>query len=192
MQGTAILLFGNDVAPHKIAEYEHWHAAHHVPQRLEIEGILGAIRFRSAGSHTPNYLTLYRLTSVDVLESAEYRALVEQPDAETLAMRPHIIRPQRFVAEVGTVPPIPRGAWMMVETSATPFVQPAGAPVSIEGRLVDQQRNHPIMGDARLPCGTIRLGFAPRDHFEAHRTEGLPGRAKPCFHPLDRFGYDSL
>lgn len=192
MLGTAILLFGNDVTPHKIAEYEHWHAAHHVPQRLEVEGILGAIRFRSAGCHAPGYLTLYRLACVDVLESAQYRALVEQPDAETLAMRSHLIHPQRFVAEIGVVPPIPREAWMMVEQSPLPFVQPASAPLSIEGRLVDQQRNHPIMGDAKLPGGMIRLGFASRDFFEALCPEGSQGRPGPCFYPLDRFGLDSM
>jgi hypothetical protein len=191
MQGAAILLFGNDVAPQKIAEYEHWHAVHHVPQRLEVEGILGAIRFRSAGNHTPKYLTLYRLASVDVLESAEYRALVERPDAETLAMRPHTLRPQRFVAEVGAVPPIPHGAWMLLERSLSPFVEPASAPLSIEGRLVDQQRNHPIMGDAKLPIGMIRLGFASRDFFKEHLPEGLPGWPEHCFYPLDRFGMDA-
>jgi hypothetical protein len=192
MQGGAILLFGNDVTPHKRAEYEHWHAAHHVPQRLEVPGILGAIRFRSAGALTPNYFTFYRLASVEVLESDAYRALVERPDAETLAMRAHILRPLRFVARVERIPSIPPDSWMVVETAPTSFAWPARAPCTIEGRLVDGQRNHPIMGEAKLPRGMIRLSFAPVEFLEAHLPEGRPGQMGNYFRPLDRFGLDAF
>lgn len=192
MRGGAILLFGNDVASHKRADYEHWHAGHHVPQRLGVPGILGAIRFRSAGVLTPGYLTFYRLASVDVLESPEYRALIEQPDAETLAMRPHILRPQRFVARTESIRTIPTGFWLVVETSPTSFPWPARAPCAIEGSLVDNQRNHPIMGDSKLPRGMIRLSFAPVEYLETNLPEGRPGQLGNNFRPLDRFGFDAL
>lgn len=192
MPGGAFLLFGNDVSPQMRASYEDWHAGHHVPQRLEVPGILGAIRFRSAGISTPNYLTFYRLTSADVLESRAYRALIERPDAETLAMRPHILRPLRFVAQPERMPPVPAGSWMVVETCPTSFLWPARAPATIEGRLVDDQRNHPIMGAAKLPRGMIRLGFAPVEFLEANLPEGRPGQVGNYFRPLDRFGVDAL
>jgi hypothetical protein len=191
MPGGAVLLFGHDVSAQKRAEYEDWHARHHVPQRLEVPGILGAIRFRSAGALTPNYMTFYRLASADVLESPEYRALIERPDIETLAMRPHILRPQRFVARTERCPPVPAEAWLVVETSATSFPWPARTPCVIEGRLVDEQTNHPIMGDAKLPRGVIRLSFAPVDFLETYLPEGRPGQLGNYFRPLDRFGADA-
>lgn len=192
MPGGAFLLFGNDVSPPMCASYEHWHAGHHVPQRLEVPGILGAIRFKSAGVLSPNYLTFYRLASADVLESDAYRALVERPDPETLAMRPHILRPLRYVAKAERIPLVPVGSWMVVEISPTSLPYSVRAPAQIEGRLVEGQRNHPIMGDAKLPRGMIRLSFAPVEFLEANLPEGRPGQVGNCFRPLDRFGVDAL
>lgn len=188
--GTAILLFGNNVLEPARAVYERWHAGHHVPQRLTVPGILGAIRFRLSGQGSPEYLTLYRLRDADVLESAEYRALVEFPDEPTLAMRPNLYAPRRYVAQVGLVPAIPEG-WSMRAFEGD-HLQPDTRDqdlVVIEGDMLAGQRNHPIMGTIPLPSGRLRLCFGP-----AEWLQGMgPGRGKPIggvYQPIDRFGSD--
>ncbi|MGL5448639.1 MAG: hypothetical protein ACRDBL_15135 [Rhabdaerophilum sp.] len=191
MTGKAFLLFGNDIEPQMRSEYEAWHAGHHVPQRLEVPGILGAIRFRAEGEGRPEYLTLYRLAQVEVLESEAYRLLIERPDASTLAMRPHFRSPIRLVAEVAVVLFPPDRDWMSVEVSETCF-PPACADVSsLHGRLVANQRNHPIMGAEPLPGGFIRLSFARRLVLSEQRIAPGARSLGGLYRPLDRFGVDS-
>jgi hypothetical protein len=96
MLPTAFLVFANNVTPAQRSTYESWHGAHHVPQRLTVHGITGATRYQALGIGSPEYLTLYHLSTLSVLDSAAYRALVDEPDSRTLAMRPHIRAPLRF------------------------------------------------------------------------------------------------
>lgn len=189
--GTAILLFGNDVREEARAAYESWHAGHHVPQRLTVPGLLGAIRFRLSGQGSPEYLTLYRLSDIDVLESPEYRALIEHPDAETLAMRPNLAAPRRFVASVGRVPVIPEGFAMRAIEADQPFEAARdGQVIVIEGALMTGQRNHPIMGAAPLPSGFLQLSLAPAERLAAAPVaHGRP--IGGLYRPIDRFGLET-
>lgn len=189
--GTTILLFGNDVREEARAAYEHWHAGHHVPQRLTVPGLLGAIRFRLSGHGSPEYLTLYRLRDPDVLESPEYGALINQPDAQTLAMRPNLIAPRRFVARVGTVPALPEGFAMRAVESQQPLQAASdGELIVITGQLVADQRNHPIMGAAPLPSGYLQLRLGPVERLE---SDSLPeGKViGGLYLPIDRFGREA-
>lgn len=193
-KGTAILLFGNDVRPEARAAYERWHAGHHVPQRLTVPGLLGAIRFRLAGPGGPEYLTFYRLAQAEILEGPAYRALIETPDAETLAMRPNLLAPRRLVMQAGPVPAIPEGFAMLVEQAPAdrPFPQARRvAEMVIEGPLVTAQRNHPIMGGEGLPAGQLRLVFAPAERLAEWNTPEGATRLGGLYQPLERFGIEA-
>lgn len=189
--GTAILLFGNDVNEEARAAYEHWHSRHHVPQRLTVPGILGAIRFRLAGRGSPEYLTLYRLRDVSVLESPRYRALLDHPDPPTREMRPKLAQPRRFVASVGSVPLIPAGFLMQARQGRNVIeARAAKDQVTMEGPLVGDQRNHPIMGAEPLPEGYLQLRFArPGEFSEREDAALLP--IGGLYSPIDRFGLDA-
>ena len=189
--GTAILLFGNDVQNAARAAYERWHSGHHVPQRLTVPGLLGAIRFRLSGHGSPEYLTLYRLRNPDVLDSPEYHALIDHPDAQTLAMRPNLTAPRRFIAKTDHVPAIPEGFAMRAAESQQPLkAAPDGDFIMIEGKLIVDQRNHPIMGAEPLPSGFLQLCFGPVERLEGHH---LPkGKViGGLYLPIDRFGLET-
>lgn len=191
MTGRAFLLFGNDIAPLMRDAYERWHAEHHVPQRLTVPGILGAIRFRAEEAGRPEYFTLYRLSAAQILESPPYHALIDEPDETTRAMRPHFRAPMRFVARTDPIPHIPVGYWMRVETGElNPKPAEAGW-LGISGRLVSDQRNHPIMKEQPLPQGSIRLSFAPRVELAARPPCCGHGGFEKLYRPLDRFGLDA-
>jgi hypothetical protein len=191
MTGKAFLLFGNDIAPSMRDAYERWHAEHHVPQRLTVPGILGAIRFRGVGAGRPEYFTLYRLSAAQILESPSYRALIDEPDETTRAMRPHFRAPVRFVARTDPMPLIPAGHWMRVETGDLCPPPAEAACLSISGRLVGDQRNHPIMKEQNLPQGSIRLSFAPREKLAARPPCQGHDDLEGLYRPLDRFGLDA-
>src|SRR4030095_38350 len=88
---TALLALWNDVDPGFDAEYNDWHADEHVPERLTVPGILWGRRYGTgAGERMPRYLTLYGLQSADVLESAAYRQLLDQPTPLSRTMRPRL------------------------------------------------------------------------------------------------------
>jgi hypothetical protein len=162
MTATGLLLFANDIDPAMRSEYEGWHARHHVPQRLRVPGILGAIRYVSAAAGTsPAYLTLYVLTDVAALGSLAYRRLVDEPDASTLAMRPFFRNPLRLVAEIAPVSRLPRAPHLNVARSIDPVAPSTNEYGLIAGRLVDNQANHPIMAGVPLPSGRLVLRFAP-------------------------------
>ncbi len=188
--GTAILLFGNNVREEARAAYESWHSSHHVPQRLTVPGILGAIRFRLAGPGGPEYLTLYRLRDARVLDSPEYRALLEHPDPPTLAMRPNLLAPHRYVARTALVPALPDWFAMRAEHARWPFgtIEPPEQ-LMITGPLVADQRNHPIMGAEPLPEGYLRLRFSRAERLEPPEDEA--SAIGGLYRSLDRFGFDA-
>ncbi len=181
----AFLLFGNDVDPDRRAAYEAWHAGHHVPQRLTVPGILGAIRYRGEGDGAPEYLTFYRLANAAVLASAAYRGLVDEPDEVTLAMRPAFRRPVRLVAEVRALPAVPRGFAMTAHTHAPSGLAPGA--VVVTGTLAAVPEHPLSVGQARRE-GSLTLVFRPPGAPMAKDHESpLPG----FFSELDRFGFDA-
>src|SRR3984957_2721358 len=53
------------------------HSHDHGPARLTVPGLVGACRYEALDDLTPRWLALYELDSPAVLESAEYKAVVE-------------------------------------------------------------------------------------------------------------------
>src|ERR1700721_836593 len=59
------------------AEYHDWYDHEHGPARLRVPGLTRAYRYEALDDLTPRWLALYELDSPAVLDSAEYKAVVE-------------------------------------------------------------------------------------------------------------------
>ena len=59
------------------AEYHDWYDHEHGPARLRVPGLVGACRYEAVDDLTPRWLALYELDSPAVLDSVEYKAVVE-------------------------------------------------------------------------------------------------------------------
>jgi hypothetical protein len=59
------------------AEYHDWYDHEHGPARLRVPGLVAAYRYQALDEAVPRWLALYELDSPAVLDSAEYKAVVE-------------------------------------------------------------------------------------------------------------------
>ncbi len=71
-KGRALLLVMMDIDPEHEAEFNRWYEEEHVPERMSIPGFVSARRYRAIEGE-PEYLALYELENLDVLESETYR-----------------------------------------------------------------------------------------------------------------------
>lgn len=86
-EATAFLALWNGIASEDDrAEYEHWHTFEHVPERTALPGFVEAERYRSTDP-ARRYFTLYRLASLDALETPLYRDVFTHPTPWSARMR---------------------------------------------------------------------------------------------------------
>lgn len=88
LRGSGLLSLWNGVDANRRGEYDLWHTREHVPERLAIPGMLRARRYHRGEGPLPEFLTLYELESTVVLDSAPYRALLQNPKPWSRSMRP--------------------------------------------------------------------------------------------------------
>jgi len=167
MKSSAFLVFANDVDPAQREAYERWHGGHHVPQRFTVPGILRATRYQAVGGGSPDYLTVYDLADIAVLNSPEYRRLAEHPDAVTLAMRPFLRNPLRLACHALVGADCPHGGSLvmlrMADSSAgrvAAWLEAEKRPTIRLGRTAPDAGGHPIMGQAAMSEEAVALVFA--------------------------------
>lgn len=175
MNSSAFLVFANDVVPEQRVAYESWHGGHHVPQRFTVPGILRATRYQAVGGGSPDYLTVYDLADIAVLNSSAYRRLAEQPDAVTQAMRPNLRNPLRLACRSLAGADCSHGGFLVMlriaDVSAARAAEwlAAEKPATVRlGRTAPDAGGHPIMGRASISEEAIALVFA--DTSEAARA----------------------
>ena len=88
LEGEGLLALWNGVEASRAAEYHLWHTREHVPERVSIPGFVRAHRYVDGQGPLPSCLTLYDLTTIDVLTSAPYRSLLENGTDWSRDMRP--------------------------------------------------------------------------------------------------------
>ena len=76
--GNTLLFTATDVDPADEAALNDWYDNRHVPQRVAVPGFLNARRWEALEGG-PKYLALYDLAGLDVLQTAEYKALSQPP-----------------------------------------------------------------------------------------------------------------
>ena len=99
--GQAALAMWWDMAPETCAEFEHWHAHEHFPERLGIPGFRRSSRWKSADGGQGIFV-MYELQDHDVLSSAPYLARLNAPTPWSTRLMPHhrnMIRSQCRVLE---------------------------------------------------------------------------------------------
>jgi hypothetical protein len=167
MRSSAFLVFANDIDPAQREAYERWHGDHHVPQRLTVPGILRATRYQAVGGGSPDYLTVYDLADIAVLNSPEYRRLAEQPDAVTQAMRPFLRNPLRLACHALAGANCPHGGFLVMlrmpdasaERAAEWLAAEKSATIRL-GRTAPDAGGHPIMGRTAMSEELVALVFA--------------------------------
>ena len=99
--GQAALAMWWDMAHAARADFEHWHAHEHFPERLRIPGFLRASRWRAAGGGQGVFV-LYELEDHGVLSSPSYLARLNAPTPWSTRLMPqhrHMVRSQCRVLE---------------------------------------------------------------------------------------------
>lgn len=86
-RGAAFLALWNGFDPALLDEYECWHTFEHVPERLSVPGFLSARRYAADEGESRRFFTLYEIETLDVLETVDYRRLVDQPTSWSAEMR---------------------------------------------------------------------------------------------------------
>lgn len=89
LDAPAFLAMWNSCNPER-SDYDAWHTLEHVPERVDVPGFLGARRYVDGKGSLPEYFTIYDLSSLGVLDSEPYRALLSQPTPWSRDMRPDI------------------------------------------------------------------------------------------------------
>lgn len=101
LAGTAALAMWWDIAPQVRADFEHWHAHEHFPERLAIPGFRRASRWRSTDGGDGMFV-LYELADHAVLGSPDYLARLNSPTPWSTRLMPHhrnMVRSQCHVLE---------------------------------------------------------------------------------------------
>lgn len=88
LEGEGLLALWNGVEEARRREYEAWHTREHVPERLSVPGMIGARRYVRIEGALPDYLTLYAMRDMAVLDAPAYRRLLENPTPWSRTMRP--------------------------------------------------------------------------------------------------------
>ena len=99
--GKAALAMWWDMAPERLAEFEHWHTHEHFPERLRIPGFLRASRWTCAQGGEGVFV-MYELQDHGVLSSPPYLARLNAPTPWSTRMMPHhrhMVRSQCRVLE---------------------------------------------------------------------------------------------
>jgi hypothetical protein len=76
--GKGMLLTSMDIDPVDEDDFNRWYDREHLQERVAIEGFIEARRY-VAHSGSPKYLSLYSTTTIEVLDSPEYRKRLGQP-----------------------------------------------------------------------------------------------------------------
>lgn len=90
-----------NIAPEVRADFEHWHAHEHFPERLGIPGFLRASRW-TAADDPQGMFVMYELRDHDVLSSPAYLARLNAPTPWSTRLMPHhrdMVRTQCRVLE---------------------------------------------------------------------------------------------
>ncbi|CAK7261767.1 MULTISPECIES: hypothetical protein [unclassified Shinella] len=87
-EGEGILALWNGADASRSEEYNMWHSREHVPERLSVPGMRSARRYVRTSGELPEYLTLYEVDNLSVLESQPYLKLLENPTEWSSSMRP--------------------------------------------------------------------------------------------------------
>ena len=124
-RGTGLLMVWCDVPADKEPEFNRWYIEEHIAERLSVPGFLSAARYEAVKGG-PKHLAVYELESADVMQSAAYKKVSQNPTPWTQKTGPQAVA-TTFVRNVYT---------MIHPKAVTPAIASAGmAPALQIGRM---------------------------------------------------------
>lgn len=87
LAGTGAVIVWNDIAPELRDEFFEWHPRQHMPERLSLPGFIRGRRCIATGTGV-EFLTLYEVRDLTVLDSEAYRTRLANPAAWSLKVMP--------------------------------------------------------------------------------------------------------
>ncbi|MDH3318082.1 MAG: hypothetical protein OEO84_00130 [Betaproteobacteria bacterium] len=94
-----LLAVWNDIAAEDEAEFNAWYVEEHVPERLDVPGILSARRYRDAAAPR-SYAAIYDTASLAALSSPAYLERLANPTPRTQAIMPRFRNMTRAACEI--------------------------------------------------------------------------------------------
>ena len=89
-KGSALMVVYTDVDIEHDAEFNAWYNEEHIPERMSAPGFLDSARYQAVKGG-PRYLAVYELESAEILQSAQYKQMSQNPTEWTKRMSPNII-----------------------------------------------------------------------------------------------------
>ena len=97
MKGATVLLSELSPDPDWEDDFNHWYDTHQIPVRMSVPGFVSAQRY--CDTDRPNYLGLFEITDLSVLDSAEYEKVKSQPNAQTAWMLSNTLDYARYLGK---------------------------------------------------------------------------------------------
>lgn len=110
---SGILLVWTNVDPAHEDDFNRWYDREHMQERVRIQGIRSAIRYRAA-SGPRRYLGLYEAASVNVFRGEAYRRAFQHQTPWSLTNFGRMSDSMRRVCTVATAAGFGHGAWLAV------------------------------------------------------------------------------
>jgi hypothetical protein len=88
LAGLGAVIIWNDIAPAARDAFFEWHARQHMPERLNVPGFNRGRRCIAVDA-TVEFLTLYEVADLAVLDSETYRTRLANPTPWSLQVMPH-------------------------------------------------------------------------------------------------------
>lgn len=99
LAGTGLVAIWNDIKPELREDFFEWHPREHMVERLGIPGFLRGRRY-SAVDGGVEFLTLYEVTSTDVLVSDVYKQRLTQPTPWSTKTLPGFFNNERGACQI--------------------------------------------------------------------------------------------
>ncbi len=88
LAGRGAVIVWNDITPEGRDDFFEWHARQHMPERINLPGFNRGRRCVAAAASV-EFLTLYEVDDVNVLDSEVYRTRLANPTPWSLKVMPH-------------------------------------------------------------------------------------------------------
>lgn len=99
LAGTGLVAIWNDIKPELREDFFEWHPREHMVERLGIPGFLRGRRYAAVDGGV-EFLTLYEVTSTDVLVSEVYKTRLTQPTPWSTKTLPGFFNNERGACQI--------------------------------------------------------------------------------------------
>lgn len=158
-----------DILPEIEVDWNNWYDTQHIPNRLNITGFISARRFVAIEGE-PKYLTLYGLTSIQVLTSEAYLKLRDWEAS---------LPPDSFEAITPKLPNFSRGVFKQIYPEQGEYRVPSTKIIFAVGHDVPPNKDEEFNAwydTEHIPAMNRVAGFVTSRRFSAADIE-LPPRA---------------